>query len=438
MKKHRWCGNIRKSIFAKLILIMAATGLVMHFVVGAVFWRMFAHENRTGFRKNLQVYANYLINDIGVPPDLKKAEYIAQKTSLSISITSAASSWSTGKIDIDKRFYHMKNIDAYTQIGWHRGRFVYIKQKGNYTFTFIPGNDFTVRGGEKHLAALIVIISVLLLIAYLVLKRMLRPIALLSAGVKEITEGNLDFQVPVIKNDELGELTKSFNAMNSQIKNMLKAKEQLLLDVSHELRSPLTRMKVSIEFLDNPDIKQSLQDDISELEIMITEILETERMTHLPGELNLEMCNISELVKQVVTGMPVAPQRINVHASLRDIVLSVDREKIKRLFRNLLENGIKYSSETGPPVEVFARVEQAKEIVEIEVRDHGEGIPEEELAFIFEPFYRVDRSRSRQTGGYGLGMSLCKKIMEAHNGSIEIESEMQKGTVIILRFYPEE
>ena len=113
-------------------------------------------------------------------------------------------------------------------------------------------------------------------------------------------------------------------------------------------------------------------------------------------------------------------------------IIQGDRRQIKTVLTNILNNAFKYSGESTQSVEIEGKREN--ETLVIKIKDHGPGIPKEELPFIFEPFYRVDKSRSKKTGGYGLGLSLCKKIMEAHKGDISVESEVGKGTTVILAF----
>jgi signal transduction histidine kinase len=268
--------------------------------------------------------------------------------------------------------------------------------------------------------------------AYFSIKRILEPIKLLTKGVDEISKGNLKHQISVTKKDELGELANSFNSMTKIINEMIRSKEQLLLDVSHELRSPLTRIKVAMEFLPDGKAKESISEDISEMEKMITEILETERLNSNYGKLNLEIYNISEIIKEVSEDFKDRQPGIKLIDIPKQVLLNIDVNRIKTVFNNILGNSLKYSKNQNQPIEISLS-EQEKEI-KIQIRDYGVGIPEKDLPFIFEPFYRVDRSRSKDTGGYGLGMSLCKKIMDAHGGKIEIKSSVNKGTTVELTF----
>ena len=234
------------------------------------------------------------------------------------------------------------------------------------------------------------------------------------------------------RNDELGELVNSFNEMIRRIKKMLHARKQLLLDVSHELRSPLTRVNVALEFLEESSAKQNICEDISEMETMITELLETERLDSKHGGLDLKKVNLKELIDDVCPDFSNQKPGVKMLSFPDSIFLNVDPKGIRMLFNNVIANALKYSPSDGYPVEISLR-EKQDEII-IAIQDFGEGIPEMELPFVFEPFYRVDKSRSKETGGYGLGMSLSKKIMEAHGGTIELSSRLSVGTTVFLTF----
>ena len=210
---------------------------------------------------------------------------------------------------------------------------------------------------------------------------------------------------------------------------MIRARDQLLLDVSHELRSPLTRMKVALELLPEGDKRQRIAADVAEMESMITELLELERLREGRG-LRRERRDLVPLLREVVESFQDRPPGARFMTTAAEIQAEVDGDKIRTVIRNLLENAIKYSLSESLPVEVAVQ-DDAGEIT-IRVTDDGPGIPEEDLANLFEPFYRVDRSRSKKSGGYGLGLSICKRIAEAHGGGITVANRAPRGAVFTL------
>jgi signal transduction histidine kinase len=212
--------------------------------------------------------------------------------------------------------------------------------------------------------------------------------------------------------------------MSKKIRYSIKAKEQLLIDVSHELRSPLTRIKLGLE-VNSP--KEKINEDIVEMERMISGLLESYRTGTFLGEMKLEKTDIAELLEDTVAEFMDA-ERIEFINPGKEIYAKVDREKMEIVFRNIIDNALKYSND-----KIQVGISQQPGEVLMSFSDRGTGIGEEDLKYIFEPFYRADPSRSRKTGGFGLGLSIAKKIMDAHNGQINIESKPGSGTKVILR-----
>jgi signal transduction histidine kinase len=213
---------------------------------------------------------------------------------------------------------------------------------------------------------------------------------------------------------------------------MIEGREQLLLDVSHEFRSPLTRMKVSLEMMEESEERNNLIEDINELEAMVTELLEGARIQSPHGELDLREIDIRDPLERVCRELGERTPGITLNTGGEASRIIADPARIRILLKNIIANAVKYTPPGGRPVEIT--LERMPDAVTITVRDHGCGIPENELPHIFEPFYRVDKSRSKGTGGYGLGMHLSKRIMDAHGGEITVESRVNEGTTVLLRF----
>jgi signal transduction histidine kinase len=281
-------------------------------------------------------------------------------------------------------------------------------------------------------ASLVILVTLLLIGAYLWIRRIMAPLRQLTQGVRQVGAGRLDHRVAVGRPDELGELASSFNHMAERLQHLIGSKDQMLLDVSHELRSPLTRMKVALEMAPDGALKESLADDVVEMERMVTTILANARAQSRTLSLDLQKIDLAALVRDEIKPYQVQPPGVVMEDPPESAEILVDPDKVKSLLRNVVGNAVKYSKETSGLIEVRLRTEP--DSITLEIEDHGIGIPEQDLPFVLEPFYRVDRSRSRETGGFGLGLSLCKAIMEAHGGSISIQSVLGKGTTVRLRF----
>ncbi len=279
---------------------------------------------------------------------------------------------------------------------------------------------------------------VILMVASFILRRMFGPVRMLMKAVHEISGGNLDFQIPVGRqHGEIYYLAESFNLMVRRVKEMVHSKDQLLLDVSHELRSPLTRMKVALEMMPKNGLRVSLLQDIGEMETMLAEILETQRLRGENGKLVLAPVDLTALVRSMAGKYKTRKPGVKLAGNPAAITVQLDEARVKTVLQNVLENALKYSARPKknlrvPPVQVG--LEETEHSIRVRVEDSGVGIPFEDQEKVFEPFYRVDKSRTKKTGGYGLGLSLCREIMRAHGGEITLESDLGKGTQVILEF----
>jgi signal transduction histidine kinase len=259
---------------------------------------------------------------------------------------------------------------------------------------------------------------------HLVLRRLLLPLHSLGDGVARLAAGQLDVVIPGHGGDEFGLLAGAFNDMVRRVREMVNARDQLLLDVSHELRSPLTRMKVTLELMPPGQNRVRLAADVAEMEEMIAELLELERLRD-PRGLAMASRDLVGILREVAEGFAGAAPGVVVTAPAGEIVATVDEDRLQTVFRNLIGNALKYSLPDSGPVRVQA--EPGDGSVCVSVCDDGPGIPEGDIGSLFEPFFRVDRSRSKKTGGYGLGLSICKRIVEAHGGTLSVRNLAPRG-----------
>ncbi|UCF92264.1 MAG: HAMP domain-containing histidine kinase [Desulfobacterales bacterium] len=430
--RFKWVNRIVKSVFTKLLAVIIVTGICINLVVGGSFWVYRTMAGRP-FHKNIIQYCNYLIADMGTPPRLERARTLAAQSSLEIRYASPDLSWSTAEdfpaIPVGRFQIWAESPDV--RVGRYHGRYFIELNRGPGRFIFGLARNFD--GDSERVRLLLIVFGLLttiLIAAYLSIRWILRPVKWLDEGVQQVSRGNLMHRVPLQRSDELKDLAAAFNAMTERIREMLHAKEQLLLDVSHELRSPLTRMKVALEFLPESQARQSLHADVAEMEQMISGILEAARRHHTHARLHRQRVNLVEIIREILPAYEKQPPGVHTCDLPADVEVSIDPEQIKTVLNNVLTNALKYSDPHSQPVYLALSIHPPEAV--IQVKDNGIGIPSEELPFIFEPFYRVDKSRSKRTGGYGLGLSLCKTIMEAHGGRIEVASTPREGTTVSL------
>jgi signal transduction histidine kinase len=428
--------KLRSYLFLKILLVFTLALLAIIVLILTTNRFFFRHKIFSAIRRNAVNHVQYIINELGIPPDIHKAQRLAEAERIQIRFQGPTLKWSSHEDMID---FPGLQLPAYKEVegifaGFSEAGLTVDIHKDNGRYLFIlhrRGEGF--RDAAELFAINVLILTTLSIIGiYLIMNWQLKPIKVLGEGVKQLSEGNIDYQMSCSRVDELGKLVDSFNTMVQRIREMLHTRDRLLQDVSHELRSPLTRVKVALEFLEDNNTKKSISDDIAEMETMVRELLETDRLKSQYGGLELEGTNIMHLVREACAEFHDQKPGIKLVSFPGDIFLNVDQKRIKILYRNILDNALRYSDPDGYPVEISLR-EKADEII-IAVQDFGSGIPEQELPYIFEPFYRVDKSRSKKTGGYGLGMSLSKRIMEAHGGTIAITSKLNVGTTVFLKF----
>jgi len=280
-------------------------------------------------------------------------------------------------------------------------------------------------------------------IAGLLLSRALtRPIQQLTLAADEVARGDLERQVPVRSDDEIGRLGQAFNRMVAQLRAIEQMRTDFVSNVSHELRTPLTAVKGLVETLrdgavDDREVRDrflaTIEDETDRLIRLVNDLLVLSKADSQALRLKREALDVQELIERSLNKL--APQLeskgILVEVSAADGPRSVlaDADRIEQVLVNLLDNAIKYSAEGGR-ITVAVSESPTPEMVGLAVRDEGVGIPAGDLPRVFERFYRVDRARARDGGGSGLGLSIAKAIVEAHGGEITLESEEGRGTTV--------
>ncbi len=423
--------KLKHSIFTKLFGIIVATALLVNLLIGAYFGSQFRLNRRDSFLKNMDAYADYMIRDLGTPPDRARGERLARETAINIAVEGAGIKWATAPLPPPVKYKHPAHRTPRGSFGWDSGTYIYETGREGVRYRFWGSARDIPEGGGFMLYLFLGLVSAVMIGAYLLIRRLLSPIRLLADGVKQTAAGNLGHRVPIGSADELGELGASFNAMNERVSAMLASREQLLRDVSHELRSPLTRMRVALELMPEGPPRQSVLEDVATIDAMIGELLETQRLERPEGAPRRERIDLGDALSGVIREFAGGKSAINLDLPDGPLIVNADRERALIVLRNILGNALKYSPE-GAAVDVAARTIDGG--VRLTVGDRGGGIPEEELGRVFEPFYRVDRSRSRETGGYGLGLHICKRIMDAHGGSIVVRNRTGGGTEVVLEF----
>jgi signal transduction histidine kinase len=416
---------VPRSVFAKLVLIMLGMALcLIGLVVG--FFNLFVNPVvGASVNRMLGDYAERIARDA---PDRHQAQQIAARFAVQIRYEGPDGSWTTDE-KLPTIAEALDEARSHWNASWgHSHHLVAAPNGGRYLFAWEFGRR-TKAAHDRLLLLLLVSMIAVFWAAHLILTRALRPLRALHDGVQRLSAGDLEVVLPNPSRDEFGALTDAFNRMAARVKEMVRARDQLLLDVSHELRSPLTRLKVALALLPDSAKMAPAEADAAEMEAMTTELLELERLRD-GRSLRTRREDLLALIHEAAGAYQDGPPGVRVSASSPEIPLDVDPDGMRTVLRNLLGNAVKYSLADSAPVEIGAAREGAAVVVH--VRDDGPGIPEADLPGLFEPFFRVDRSRSRKTGGYGLGLSICKRIVEAHGGRIAAANNERRGACFTL------
>ena len=420
-----------RSLSGKLVLQFLVIALLLSAVAGIGFRAAFHTHFEENIGPHILQYLEYMQADIGIPPDQERAAQLAARLPVEIGILGPKGAWfsdgqSVDPATIEPRHHFYKNGTEYT-LGERAGRRYLVTRRGEYTLLFsLPYlRERTEWRGLQGLGMLLLVLVAL----YAATRRLFAPIKTIHEGVERFGAGDLTHRIEIRRRDELGSLATSINAMADEIQRMLDAKRQLLLAISHELRSPLTRAKVSVELLTDPRQQQELNRDLDEMEKLIEELLETERLSTDHQVLHKRMLSLNTLICELVETQ-FHDQQIALELPNGEIELSADAPRLRLLLKNLLENALRHTPEQTQPPRLNLSAEENR--VTILVRDFGVGIEEQHLPHLMEPFYRVDPARQRETGGYGLGLYLCRMIAEAHGGTLAIASTAGKGTTITI------
>jgi len=305
---------------------------------------------------------------------------------------------------------------------------------------FVSTHDFLLLGLLLIFAALISASF-----GYLLASNITRSLWLLQKGAHQVALGDFSVRVDLNEADELADVAEAFNMMADELqrsfarqKEMEQARRDLIAAVSHDLRTPLTSIRAMIEavadgVVTDPEMVQryhtNIRSQTENLSNLINDLFELSKLETEQVQLRLEPVNLNDLLSDILESMQ--QQARNKNVSLKPIfyedlpMIMAEFDKVQRVVYNLVQNAIRHTPETGTICLVTKVVPQG---VQVDVEDTGEGIDPEDLPHIFDQFFRGEKSRSRETGGAGLGLAIAKRIIEAHKGQIWVDSQLGHGT----------
>lgn len=414
--RRRW----RHSLRLQLVTVFLLLALAMAAVFMGGMQRIFSTGWRDAARPLVADYMDRLVLEIGTPPDVAKAQALAERLPIAIRIEGPRVNWQSHP----DRPEHRERAG----LGGRAGDWLSRPTADGHRVSFGLGTVPWQRGPHSPVGWItLALLLALIAAAYAYVRRLLRPLDDIGAGAERFGRGDFDTPIPLRRRDELGDLAQRINTMARDIKGMLDAKRGLLLALSHELRSPLTRARLNAELLPTtPDgsgagepERAALLRDLGEMRDLISDLLESERLASPHATLQREPVDLAALVREVVAEMPgAAAVTLDLPAGLP--ALALDRMRMRLLLRNLLDNALRYSAEAGQPPRIT--LTRQDDGVLLAVRDFGPGVDAAQLAQLTEPFFRTDSARQRATGGVGLGMYLCRLVAQAHGAQLEVRN----------------
>ena len=449
-----------RSLSLRLLAIFALVAFLLVAILVALFTQGLGSQWRRSIAPHLVQYVRYVQEDLGRPPDPERARRLAAALPVTIAIyrddafVFATDDWrpaldalefrrlgprhrrgpalGDGPFDGRARGAPLAGDGMRAAVARERRRegTVLRIERGADTvyYRLEPPRGRRPRAGDGLYLGLLAVLAVLLG-SYLAIRRQLAPIRRIQRGVRRISDGELGHRLSLGGRDDLAELGRSIDDMAARLGGMLDAKRDLLLAISHELRSPLARARVATELLPDSRQRERLEADLADMARLIEDLTESERLRTPHAALHRERLDLVALVAAELAPHGLAPRVVagDGGAPPADIVVHADAARLRVLVRNLVGNALRHGRAANGEIDVSVTLERVGEgaagAVRLVVADRGPGIRAEHLEAVTEPFHRPDPSRTRASGGIGLGLSLARLVAEAHGGTLRIASD---------------
>ena len=281
-------------------------------------------------------------------------------------------------------------------------------------------------------------IIVVIAVSVFLSQKISKPIIVVSKMTDFIKMGGydqkLEYESSIV---EIDNLINSINELSRELYKMENMRKNLTSDLSHELRTPLTSIQTHLEAMidgiwePSKERLNSVNEEVIRLSHLVNQLKNLAKFDSYEDKLNLKNENLTQLIKNIIYNNEsyALDKNIRIKYELEDVNANIDKEKISQVIINLISNAIRYTNLNG---EILIKLYKKSDFIKIIVKDNGIGIPEESLDYIFERFYRVDKSRCRNTGGTGVGLTICKSIVDLHKGKIEVKSKLNEGSEFII------
>ncbi|MGM0471333.1 MAG: sensor histidine kinase [Bacillota bacterium] len=297
--------------------------------------------------------------------------------------------------------------------------------------------DFRATINSSIITAGIITSLIVLLASFIISKRITSPLRQMSAIAQAMEQGDLNKRIKIDSQDEIGTLADNLNSLASHLQNLEQLRQNMTADIAHELRTPLTTIRSHIEAIEDGIIEpnqknlESINEEIIRLVKLVEDLQELSTTEAGQQDFEFEKIDLAQLIRNSVNNIAAAfsDKEIDLQLDLTEINFISDQEAVTKIINNLVSNAYKYTSDQGE-ISIVTRLEDDK--VLIKVKDNGIGIPKKELPYICERFYRVDTSRTRRTGGTGVGLAIVDELVKSLEGKLTINSELGAGTEVMI------
>jgi two-component system, OmpR family, sensor histidine kinase CpxA len=313
----------------------------------------------------------------------------------------------------------------------------------DYLFaTELPAGPRAAFGMDRAAVAMrfVVALSVSGFICYLLTIYLTGPILRLREAAQQLAQGKLSTRAAHTigrRGDELGALARDFNTMADRIEELVSRQRQLIFDISHELRSPLARLNVALDLARTSKAGNlpfdHMESDLAKLNEMIGRLLTIARLDAATTQVEMTRVNLSELMAQIAddAGFEAQQRDVTVTFAAQDqLYVRGNADLLHSAFENVVRNAIRYTA-AGTSVEISLKLQDNSQVL-LGIRDHGKGVPENDLGRIFQAFYRVAEARDRESGGAGLGLAIADRIIRIHRGTIRAENAHPPGLRVLI------
>ena len=418
------------SLRIRLVLVFMALAVTVAVTFMGGVQKAVAVGWKEAARPLLMDYVDRLTAEIGSPPSIERAQAIADRLPVTLRIDGPQIHWASHPDQPRPDWMSDKFRKQDHWAGDENGHSLLQRTTADGHHIEFGLNALSWDKRPRIAWGTLTVLLLLTALAYVYVRHLLRPLDDIRQGAQRFGEGNFAQPIPVRhahRPDELGQLAATINTMGDDIHQMLEAKRALLLAMSHELRSPLTRARLNTELLpetaDAQAQRLALLRDLGEMAGLITDLLESERLAGRHAALHREPTDLAELAREVMAELcprHAGAAHVGLYVAHNLPVVRVDRSRLRLLLRNLLDNSLRHSDSGALPPELHLRL--VDRVIELEVRDHGRGVSPEHLPHLAQAFYRPDSARQRTTGGVGLGLYLCRLVAQAHGGQLHMRN----------------